>query len=99
MGVVLPIEEYERLIEALEDAEDVRLYDKTKAEIAAGAKPRHLITGLSGSWSARNRRRKALVEPGATSLQSRTAPEGGTGPAKARPADRTQGPGRNSGPR
>jgi len=95
MGVVLPIEEYERLIEALEDAEDVRLYDEAKAESQAPPPD----NGVSRSWSARNRRRKALVEPGATSLQSRTAPEGGTGPAKARPADRTQGPGRNSGPR
>jgi PHD/YefM family antitoxin component YafN of YafNO toxin-antitoxin module len=40
ISVVLPVEEYERLIEALEDAEDVRLYDEAKAEIAAGAKPR-----------------------------------------------------------
>lgn len=40
VSVVLPVEEYERLIEALEDAEDVRLYDEAKAEIAAGARPR-----------------------------------------------------------
>jgi len=40
VSVVLPVEEYERLIEALEDAEDVRLYDEAQAEIAAGAKPR-----------------------------------------------------------
>ena len=31
--VIMSIEEYERLIEALEDLEDVRLYDEAKAEI------------------------------------------------------------------
>ncbi len=31
VSVVLPIEEYERLIEALEDLEDIRLYDEAKA--------------------------------------------------------------------
>lgn len=36
VGVVLPIEEYERLIEALEDAEDIRLYDEAKAAQARG---------------------------------------------------------------
>jgi hypothetical protein len=36
VSVVLPIEEYERLIEALEDADDVRLYDEAKAELARG---------------------------------------------------------------
>lgn len=31
--VIMPVEEYERLIEALEDLEDVRIYDEAKAEI------------------------------------------------------------------
>jgi uncharacterized membrane protein YkoI len=35
VGVVLP-EEYERLIEALEDTDDARLYDETKAAQARG---------------------------------------------------------------
>lgn len=30
--VILPVEDYETLLEALEDAEDVRLYDAAKAE-------------------------------------------------------------------
>jgi PHD/YefM family antitoxin component YafN of YafNO toxin-antitoxin module len=42
IDVVLSVEEYERLIEALEDLEDIRLYDEAKAEIAAGARPRPL---------------------------------------------------------
>lgn len=33
VSVILDVEEYERLIEALEDLEDVRLYDEAKAEI------------------------------------------------------------------
>jgi hypothetical protein len=36
VSVVLSVEEYERLIEALEDAEAVRLYDEAKAELACG---------------------------------------------------------------
>ncbi len=31
--VIMPVEEYDRLLEALEDLEDVRLYDEAKAEI------------------------------------------------------------------
>jgi hypothetical protein len=31
-AVVLPIKEYEKLIEELEDAEDIRLYDEGKAD-------------------------------------------------------------------
>ena len=31
--VIMFVEEYERLIEALEDLEDVRIYDEAKAEI------------------------------------------------------------------
>jgi PHD/YefM family antitoxin component YafN of YafNO toxin-antitoxin module len=34
--VILPLEEYERLIEALEDLEDVRLYDEAKAALHSG---------------------------------------------------------------
>ena len=36
ISVILPIEEYERLIEALEDLEDVRLYDEAKAALQRG---------------------------------------------------------------
>ena len=32
-GVILSVEEYERMIEALEDLEDVRLYDEAKAAL------------------------------------------------------------------
>jgi PHD/YefM family antitoxin component YafN of YafNO toxin-antitoxin module len=42
VSVILPIEEYERLIEELEELEDTRIYDEAKAEVAAGAKPRPL---------------------------------------------------------
>ena len=31
-AVLLPIKEYERMLEALEDAEDIRLYDEAKAD-------------------------------------------------------------------
>jgi PHD/YefM family antitoxin component YafN of YafNO toxin-antitoxin module len=31
--VIMSVEEYERLIEALEDLEDARIYDEAKAEI------------------------------------------------------------------
>jgi PHD/YefM family antitoxin component YafN of YafNO toxin-antitoxin module len=34
--VILPVEEYERMIEALEDLEDVRLYDEAKAALQRG---------------------------------------------------------------
>lgn len=33
VSVILPMEEYERLIEELENLEDVRAYDEAKAEI------------------------------------------------------------------
>jgi len=36
VSVILPIEEYERLIEALEDLEDLRLYDEAKSAIERG---------------------------------------------------------------
>ena len=36
VSVILPVEEYERLIEALEDLEDVRLYDEAKAALERG---------------------------------------------------------------
>ena len=36
VSVILPIEEYERLIEALEDLEDVRLYDEAKTALQRG---------------------------------------------------------------
>ena len=35
-GVILSVEEYERTIEALEDLEDVRLYDEAKAALQRG---------------------------------------------------------------
>jgi PHD/YefM family antitoxin component YafN of YafNO toxin-antitoxin module len=36
VSVILSVEEYERLIEALEDLEDVRLYDDAKAALERG---------------------------------------------------------------
>lgn len=36
VSVILPIEEYERLIEELEDAEDARAADEARAAIARG---------------------------------------------------------------
>ena len=36
VSVILPIEEYERLIEALEEFEDTRAYDEAKAELERG---------------------------------------------------------------
>ncbi len=33
VGVILPVEEYERMVEALEKVKDVRAYDEAKAEI------------------------------------------------------------------
>lgn len=36
ISVILPVEEYEHLIEVLEDLEDVRLYDETKAAQESG---------------------------------------------------------------
>jgi hypothetical protein len=36
VSVILPIEKYERLIEALEDLEDVRLYDEAKTALQRG---------------------------------------------------------------
>lgn len=32
ISVILPIEEYERILEELEDQEDIRLYDEAKKE-------------------------------------------------------------------
>jgi hypothetical protein len=32
IAIILPIEQYQRMIEELEEAEDIRLYDKAKAE-------------------------------------------------------------------
>lgn len=38
--VIMPVEEYERLVEELEELEDVRLYDEAKAEIECeGSEP------------------------------------------------------------
>lgn len=36
VGVMLPIEEYESLLEELEEMENVRAYDETKAELERG---------------------------------------------------------------
>ena len=36
VSVILPVEEYERLIEALEDLEDARHYDEAKAALERG---------------------------------------------------------------
>ena len=36
VSVILPIEEYEHVIESLEDLEDARGYDETKAELERG---------------------------------------------------------------
>ncbi len=36
VSVVLPVEEYERMIEELEELEDVQAYDRAKAEIERG---------------------------------------------------------------
>jgi PHD/YefM family antitoxin component YafN of YafNO toxin-antitoxin module len=36
VSVILPIEEYERLIEALEELEDIRAYDEAKAGLERG---------------------------------------------------------------
>ena len=36
VSVILPIVEYERLIEALEDLDDVRVYDEAKAALERG---------------------------------------------------------------
>ena len=33
VSVTLPVEEYERMLEELEELEDLRLYDEAKAEI------------------------------------------------------------------
>jgi PHD/YefM family antitoxin component YafN of YafNO toxin-antitoxin module len=35
-GVIPPVEEYERLIDALEDLEDARAADETRAAVACG---------------------------------------------------------------
>jgi PHD/YefM family antitoxin component YafN of YafNO toxin-antitoxin module len=36
VSVILPVEEYERMVEVLEDLEDVRLYDEAKAALESG---------------------------------------------------------------
>ena len=36
VSVILPVEEYERLIEALEDLEDARAADEVRAAVARG---------------------------------------------------------------
>jgi hypothetical protein len=36
VSVVLPIEEYEKLLEVLEEIEDVRLYDEAKVKLERG---------------------------------------------------------------
>lgn len=36
VGVVLPVEEYERMLEELEELEDMRLFDEAKASIERG---------------------------------------------------------------
>lgn len=36
VGVFLPVEEYERLLEELEELEDIRAYDEAKAELEQG---------------------------------------------------------------
>ncbi len=33
VSFIMPVEEYERLLEELKELEDIRLYDKAKAEI------------------------------------------------------------------
>jgi hypothetical protein len=49
VSVIPPIEEYERPDQALEDLEDVGIYDEARAEIAAGAKPRPLAEFMEES--------------------------------------------------
>lgn len=36
VSVILPVEEYERMVGALEDADDVRLYDEARADQESG---------------------------------------------------------------
>ncbi len=36
VSIVLPIEEYERMVEELEELEDIRLYDEAKAALESG---------------------------------------------------------------
>jgi PHD/YefM family antitoxin component YafN of YafNO toxin-antitoxin module len=36
VSIILPIEEYERLMEELEELEDIRLYDEAKAALERG---------------------------------------------------------------
>ena len=42
VGVLLDVEEYERMVEELEDMEDVRAYDEAMKDLADGEKPRPL---------------------------------------------------------
>ena len=36
VGVFLPVEEYERMVEEIEELEDIRLYDEAKATLESG---------------------------------------------------------------
>jgi PHD/YefM family antitoxin component YafN of YafNO toxin-antitoxin module len=36
VSVILPLEEYERMVEELEELEDIKLYDEAKAELQRG---------------------------------------------------------------
>lgn len=36
VSVILPVEEYERMVEELEDAEDARAVDEVRATVASG---------------------------------------------------------------
>ena len=42
VGMLLDVEEYERMVEELEDLEDIRLYDEAMKDLADGEKPRPL---------------------------------------------------------
>lgn len=56
-SVVVPVEEYERLVEAAEELEDIRLYDEAKARQARGEE----------EWipweESKRRRRESRAEP------------------------------------
>lgn len=36
VGVFLPVEEYERMVEEIEELEDIRLYDEAKVKLERG---------------------------------------------------------------
>jgi len=63
VGVLLGIEEYERLIEELEELEDIRAYDEATAAIESGEdKPTSLREALPRIEREREEsRRKGLV--------------------------------------